>query len=231
METGHILYYSPSGTPRSVRIISNSLGINTTIIPKLNNRDPAGSYYNDLISLSKNTMIDNIFTVFDSVLCDDERCEPWGLCEMTGELIDICQWDFFLLSERENGRRVTPEMYQMLGEKFPVSDPEAKMASTHYMQFGLPTSVRIISESLGVDTTIFPELHKAEIRDRYCDGLSQLAKSPQINHIYASCSHLFREDTSGHYVDESESVIDFCDKDIFVDVVGGASDIPAYRLS
>lgn len=171
-------------------------------------------------------MIDNVFTVFDSVFCDDDRCEPWGLCEMTGEPIDICQWDFFLLSERENGRRVTPEMYQMLDDKISKFASDIKAPSTHYMQFGIPTAVRIVSESLGMDTTVFPELNQNGIQGNYCEGLIKLSKSPQIDHIYASCKHLFHEDTNKNYVDESENVIDFCDKNIFVDVVDGPEDIP-----
>lgn len=120
-EVENILYYLPTEIPRSVRIISEALGIDTTIIPNLHPNKTEKPYFESLLELSKNPAIDHVFVVFRQIFCDDFREEPWRVFEMDGELIDLCEsWEFHPMREREellSKRGVKSEKYRFVDEE------------------------------------------------------------------------------------------------------------------
>lgn len=90
-----------------------------------------------------------------------------------------------------------------------------------YYYWHIPNSVRIVGDTVGIDTTIIPVLKlsgckDAKQADDYFEKLATLAGSPQIDHIYIASDSLSREDKSGEDTGEREIVIDLCDGNICV---------------
>lgn len=91
---------------------------------------------------------------------------------------------------------------------------------TYYYRH-IPNSVRVVGNTVGIDTTIIPVLKLSGCKDTkqaddYFEKLAILAGSPQIDHIYIASDSLSREDKSGEDPEGREVVIDLCDKNICV---------------
>lgn len=106
MEYNEILYYKPIERPELVRIISESLRLDVTIVPKDQDNE---FYYASLVELAKCPEIDHIYVWDGPIYCegDDED----GFCELHGQMIDICRClDFFLSTEEhEKGLKMGRE--------------------------------------------------------------------------------------------------------------------------
>lgn len=91
---------------------------------------------------------------------------------------------------------------------------------TTYYCCGIPDSVRIVGDTIGLDATIVPPLTLIGYKDTrkttgYFADLLELAKSPQIDHIYIASDYIFRADENGEYIDnEGVVAIDLCDPNI-----------------
>lgn len=95
MEYNEILYYKPTERPELVRIISESLRLDVTIIPKDQGNE---SYYASLVELAKCPEIDHIYAWDGPIYCEGD--DNGEFCELRGQMVDICRClDFFLSTE------------------------------------------------------------------------------------------------------------------------------------
>lgn len=104
-----------------------------------------------------------------------------------------------------------------------------------YYYRGIPDWVRIVSDTIGLDSTILPVLNlipTKEIRqtDDYYEDLLELSQNPQIDHIYVASGSLFREDDHGNYMDDGANIIDLCDEFICIKPARIWDDIYRQRL-
>lgn len=93
--------------------------------------------------------------------------------------------------------------------------------TTYYFEYSFPELYRVVSYSIGIDTTVIPALHllqdhhtPAAANQCLLESLMELAANPQIDHIYAQVGDLFLPDEKGALVNAGDMVIDLCDKNI-----------------
>lgn len=114
-----ILYYKPNEKPRLVRIIAKSLGLDATISTKLQDNECC---YQNLVELAKCPEIDHIYVQDGPVYCYDEieyeDEELNGFVELDGQLLDICDGNFFSTEDLEKGKEATKEMLADLDRKY-----------------------------------------------------------------------------------------------------------------
>lgn len=114
-----VYYYKPAEKPELARIISKSLGLDTTISTNLQNNECC---YQNLVELAKCPEIDHIYVYDGPVYCYDEIDykdeELNGFVKLEGQLIDICDGNFFSTDELEKGKQATLEMLADLGRRY-----------------------------------------------------------------------------------------------------------------
>lgn len=99
MEYNEILYYKPTERPELVRIISESLRLDVTIVPKDQDNE---FYYASLVELAKCPEIDHIYAWDGPTYCEGDDDD--GFCELRGQMVDICLClDFF--SRQKNTKK------------------------------------------------------------------------------------------------------------------------------
>lgn len=211
MENLKILYYAYPDIPEYVRIISESIGIDTTIVPSLHlhEMNPAFSYFDGLILFAHDPQIDHVY-IKTSGLWEKDNARK--LVDYSGaQILDLSDDNTCLKELRfwKNDSLEANLLQQEITSR--TAEEDEWVEPTYYQPSDMPNSVRIVSKELGIDTTFFPSLYPCKSQNSYYADLAKFAKNPLIDHVYADCERLFCDDDSGkEFYELNRRTVDIC---------------------
>lgn len=115
MYINEVMYYAPNSKPDFVRIISESLGFDITVIPKLHQNE---FYYRSLVELAKCPEIDHIYASGGPIYCYDEVGDPPGFGELWGQKLDVCDGYLYSTEELEEGKKAMIELLAKIDREY-----------------------------------------------------------------------------------------------------------------